>query len=62
HAYTFAPAYAVKREHELGTLETGKYADMAVVDRDLFNVTPDEIRDAKVLLTIMDGNIVFDGR
>lgn len=60
HAYTFAPAYAVKRDHELGTIETGKYADMVVVDRDLFNVTPDEIRDAKVLLTVMDGNIVFE--
>jgi len=60
HAYTYAPAFGVKREHELGTLEEGKLADMIVVDRDLLAVSPDEIRDANVLMTIMDGKVVFE--
>ncbi|MET3291195.1 UNVERIFIED_CONTAM: putative amidohydrolase YtcJ [Brevibacillus sp. OAP136] len=57
--YTLGGAYGVHREHELGTLEKGKYADIAVLDRDLFNIPADGIKDAKVVLTVMDGQIVY---
>jgi hypothetical protein len=59
--YTFGSAYGGFREHELGTLEKGKLADVVVLDRNLFNVSVEEIRDAKVRLTVMDGNVVFEG-
>lgn len=57
--YTYGSAYGIGREHELGTLEPGKFADIAVIDRNLFQVTPDEIRSANVDMTIMDGKIIY---
>ncbi|MDO4544962.1 MAG: amidohydrolase [Bacillota bacterium] len=59
-SYTYGSAYGVSRENEMGTLEKGKFADIAVIDRNLFAVDPQEIFDAKVILTVMDGNIVFE--
>lgn len=59
-ANTLGSAKVYSREHELGTLETGKLADVIVLDRNLFDVPEDEIRDAKVILTMMDGNITFE--
>ncbi|QRG67390.1 amidohydrolase [Brevibacillus choshinensis] len=60
-AYTVTPAYGTFREHELGTLEAGKLADIVVLDRNLFSVAPDEILNAKVKLTMVDGKIVYTG-
>lgn len=59
-AYTVGPAYGTFREHELGTLEAGKLADIVVLERNLFDIPVEEIPDTKVQLTIADGNIVFD--
>ena len=57
--YTYGSAYGIGREHELGTLEPGKFADIVVVDRNLFESEPLEIRDARVDMTVMDGKIVY---
>jgi predicted amidohydrolase YtcJ len=57
--YTKAPAYGNFREHDLGTLESGKKADVVILDRNLFSVDVIEILEAKVEMTIMDGNIVY---
>lgn len=59
-AYTTTAAYGVFREHELGTLAKGMLADLIVVDRNLFQVPAERIKDANVELTIMDGKIVFE--
>jgi predicted amidohydrolase YtcJ len=58
-AYTRDAAYAGFAERELGTLEAGKLADLVLVDRDLSRIAPPEIRDARVLLTVVGGQIVF---
>ncbi|MBT2645460.1 amidohydrolase [Bacillus sp. ISL-34] len=58
-AYTIGSAYGTFREHELGTLEVGKLADIVVLDRDLFAVPLEEIPETKVKMTIMDGEIIF---
>ncbi|MGN0704523.1 MAG: amidohydrolase family protein [Lentihominibacter sp.] len=47
------------REDEIGTLEAGKLADVIVLDRNLFAVDVEEIKDAQVALTVMDGNVVY---
>lgn len=57
--YTKGSAYGAFRENDLGTLEVGKLADIAVLDRNLFEIPVSEIRDTKVKLTIMDGKIVY---
>ncbi|AZV63860.1 amidohydrolase [Peribacillus frigoritolerans] len=59
-AYTSGPAYGTFREQELGTLEAGKLADIIVLERNLFEVLLEEIPDIKVLLTIVDGQVVYD--
>ncbi len=59
-AYTSGSAFGTFREHELGTLEVGKLADIAVLDRNLFDVSAEEILDAQANLTIVDGSVVFE--
>lgn len=56
-SYTYGSAFGVGREDELGTLEEGKFADVIVLDRDLFSIPDGEIRGTKVLMTVMDGKI-----
>jgi predicted amidohydrolase YtcJ len=58
HMITAAPAYAVGRESELGTLEVGKRADISVFSKDLMRVEPAEIPSAKAVLTMVDGQVV----
>ncbi len=60
-AYTVGGAYASYEEDLKGTLELGKLADVVVIDRDLFDIAPEEIRDARVWATIVGGRIVFEG-
>ena len=60
--YTTAPAAFYGQSQEMGTLLPGKKADMAVLDRDIFQVDPMEIADARVEMTIFDGRIVYRSR
>ncbi len=59
-AYTYGSAYALGREEELGTLEEGKYADIAVLDKNLLTVPPEQIRGTKSILTMIGGKVVFE--
>lgn len=59
-AYTAAPAYGSFREKELGTIEAGKLADIIVLDRNLFAVPYEEIKEAKVVFTMVDGKVVHE--
>ncbi|GAB6258021.1 amidohydrolase [Peribacillus sp. N1] len=58
-AYTYGSAYGSFREHELGTIEEGKLADLVVLDRNLFDIPESEVLKAKVELTINDGEVVY---
>ncbi len=57
-AYTMGSAYGAFRESELGTLEVGKLADLVVLDRNLFQISPDDIKSARAVLTMMGGRVV----
>ncbi|MFA5868883.1 MAG: amidohydrolase [Candidatus Bathyarchaeia archaeon] len=57
--YTLNGAYASFEEEIKGSVETGKLADVAVIDRDLTETAPEDIRDAKVYMTIVGGNILY---
>jgi len=58
-ATTWAAEY-VLAEDTLGTLEPGKFADFAVLDRDFFTIPVEEIRELQVLMTGLNGQIVYD--
>lgn len=58
-AYTFGSAYGAFREHDLGTLEPGKLADIVVLNENLFNIPAEQIPMCRVSMTMMDGKIVY---
>ena len=58
-AYTIDAAYQIRLEEITGSIEVGKRADLIVLDRDIFELTPDEVWDTQVLFTMMNGNVVF---
>lgn len=58
-AYTSANAYAGFEEDKAGTLEKGKRADLVILSADPRKVAPKEIRNIKVLTTIIDGEVVY---
>lgn len=60
-AYTVGGAYASFDEARKGTLAAGKLADLVVIDRDLFNIPPEEIRNTRVLTTVVGGKVVSGG-
>jgi predicted amidohydrolase YtcJ len=57
--YTINGAYVMFQERETGSVEVGKAADLVVLDRNLFETPPAEIRQAKVLLTLLEGREVY---
>ncbi|AZH27992.1 MULTISPECIES: amidohydrolase family protein [Paenibacillus] len=59
-AWTINGAKHCYMEEVTGTLEAGKYADIAVFDRDLLNASAGDIRDAQVILTIMGGKVTYN--
>ncbi len=59
-AYTAGAAFAGFAERDVGTLERGKLADFVLIDRDLTRVPPETIRDARVLMTVVGGRVVFE--
>jgi len=58
-AYTINNAYAVFEEDIRGSIKEGKLADITVCDRNLLNIDPAEILDMRILLTMVDGRIVY---
>jgi predicted amidohydrolase YtcJ len=64
-AYTIWPAYASSRESLTGTIEPGKWADLTVIDIDPLNVAssnPAELLNGHVLMTVVAGKIIFEGK
>ena len=59
HAYTTEAAYASFEEGIKGKLMPGMLADFVLLDRDLTAIAPNTIRDARVLKTIVGGNVVY---
>ena len=60
-AYTYGSAYGAFMEDKLGTLECGKYADIVVLDKNLFSLDdPWQILETKPCLTVSNGRIVFE--
>jgi predicted amidohydrolase YtcJ len=57
-SYTVNNAWAEGEESSKGTLRAGMLADFVIIDRDLFAIPGQEIKDAKVLLTAVGGRVV----
>ena len=58
--FTIDAAYQLHMEDEIGSIEVGKKADLAVLDQDIFSIDPYAIHRTKVVLTMLDGAIVYE--
>ncbi len=58
-AYTRNNAYILFREDHLGSLEAGKLADFAVLDRDYMTVPAEELKDLRSVMTVVGGEVVY---
>jgi len=58
--YTLGAAFASGEESLKGSLRPGKLADFTVLDRDLFQVPPEEIREVKTAMTVLGGEVVYE--
>ena len=58
-AHTRRNAYLVFQEKNLGSIEVGKLADLAVLDRDYLTVPEDQIKDIRAVMTIVNGRIAY---
>ena len=57
--YTWNGAYLGREEEVKGSIEAGKMADMVVIDRDILSIPDEEIKDIRVEMTIVGGEIVY---
>jgi predicted amidohydrolase YtcJ len=60
-AYTIGSAYAEFQEHEKGSIEPGKLADMVLLSQDILTIAPAAIRDTHVLKTFLGGVEIYEG-
>lgn len=59
YAYTRNSARAMNMQDSVGTIAPGKSADLILLDRDVLTVSPEEMRDTKVLWTMVAGKTVY---
>jgi len=58
--FTMGPAMVSGQEADLGSISPGKRADLIVLDRDIFAVEPMDIWKAQVVMTLFDGEVVYE--
>jgi predicted amidohydrolase YtcJ len=59
--YTYNGAYAQFQEDRKGTIEVGKYADLALLSEDIARVPVSELRDLPVAMTVVGGEVEWEG-
>lgn len=57
--YTMGAAYAEFQENEKGSITAGKLADLVILSDDIFEMDPADIRNVRVLTTIVGGRVVY---
>ena len=59
-SYTIDAAYGSFEEKIKGSIEAGKLADFTVLNKDIMTIPEDEILNTQVVMTIVDGRIIFE--
>ena len=59
YAYTMGTAYSCFEDNEKGSITTGKCADLVILSDDIFEISPEKIKDVPVKATIIDGKVVY---
>ena len=58
-SYTINNAYQMHMEDRLGSIEAGKYADLVILEKNIFDVPVSEIHKVKVCETILNGRTIY---
>jgi predicted amidohydrolase YtcJ len=58
-AYTINAAWSLLVEEKTGSIEVGKYADMIVLNHDLFEIPATNIHKTEVQITVFKGDVVY---
>jgi predicted amidohydrolase YtcJ len=58
--FTRGNSWFLRMEDKIGSIESGKLADLAVLNKDYFSVPDREIKQIRSLLTIVDGKVVHN--
>jgi predicted amidohydrolase YtcJ len=61
HANTLGAAYQIRLDALVGSLEVGKLADLIVLDKNILEIDPHDIHQAKVTMTMMNGQVRHEG-
>jgi hypothetical protein len=61
-AHTRNNAFIVFQEGNLGSLQSGKYADLLALDRDYLKVPADQIKDIRPVMTMVGGKVVYEAK
>lgn len=59
-AFTWGSAFAEFQDKDKGTLASGKMADFVMLSDDIFSIDAVKIRDVKVVMTVVNGRIVYE--
>ena len=62
YSYTLANAYAAFEDKEKGSLAVGKYADIVILSNNLMTCKDEEIRNTKIVTTIVGGKVKYKGQ
>lgn len=62
HASTMGSAYILNMEKQIGSIEKGKLADFIVFEKNIFEMPKEDIKKAKVVLTVMNGNVTHESK
>jgi predicted amidohydrolase YtcJ len=60
--FTWGSAYAEFQEGVKGTIEPGKLADFVIISDDIFSIDPIKIREARILMTVVNGKVVYEAK
>ncbi|TFG97542.1 MAG: amidohydrolase [Calditrichales bacterium] len=60
--YTINNAYAAFEENTKGSIEVGKIADFVVLNQDILTIDPVKIFDTKAIMTVLNGEIIYQGK
>jgi hypothetical protein len=61
-AYTQGSAYAAFQENDKGSITPGKLGDVVVLSDNIFTLPPARIKEARVVMTIVGGKVVYEGK
>ena len=59
-AYTAGPAYAEFQDHDKGSIEIGKLADLVLLSEDVISIRPEKLREVRVVTTWLGGVAIYD--